>query len=217
MKKGGAKTARRKGEKKTRKRIIMRKSMKRKNTLKRNINALLKNSNKKPIETEFEDYEKIGNIFEKFFQSIIKRENTINIKNEESFDMFKLDVQIKLEEIDTKYGSILNRIKKDLPDVFEELKDYIDIPNNSNMNMNTNTDIIELYYEILHGLRKILDDNDLNSKTLSDTEYIRQLLTENLIDKFIDKNENIEDELLNMFKGITLERNIANIFKNIKL
>ena len=217
MKKGGAKTARRKGEKKTRKRIIMRKSMKRKNTLKRNINALLKNSNKKPIETEFEDYEKIGNIFEKFFQSIIKRENTINIKNEESFDMFKLDVQIKLEEIDTKYGSILNRIKKDLPDVFEELKDYIDIPNNSNMTMNTNTDIIELYYEILHGLRKILDDNDLNSKTLSDTEYIRQLLTENLIDKFIDKNENIEDELLNMFKGITLERNIANIFKNIKL
>ena len=160
--------------------------------LKRNIERLLKNTNKsKPIEQEFRDFKKIALKFERFFYSILKMEDIFH--NNDDFSILKATVEEKLKEVEQHHGSLLKRLEKE---------------NISIRNINPNDDLIEIYYVVLHFLR-----ND-------DFEYFRIILTNELIDEFISSNlnnmnvndKNIDDDLLNMFSGLGFEKNISNIF-----
>jgi hypothetical protein len=165
--------------------------------LKRNIERLLKNTNKsKPIEQEFRDFKKIALKFERFFYSILKMEDIFH--NNDDFSILKATVEEKLKEVEQHHGSLLKRLEKE---------------NISIRNINPNDDLIEIYYDVLHFLRN------------GDLEYFRIILTNELIDEFISSNvnnmnvndKNIDEDLLNMFSGLGFEKNISNIFKTLKL
>jgi len=165
--------------------------------LKRNIERLLKNTNKsKPIEEEFRDFKKIALKFERFFYSILKMEDKFH--NDDDFSILKAKVEERLKEVEQKHGSLLKRLEKE---------------NIIIKNINPNDDLIEIYYNVLHNLK-----ND-------DVEYFRIIITSELIDEFISSNinnmnvndKNVDEDLLNMFSGLGFEKNISNIFKSLKL
>ena len=164
---------------------------------KRNIERLLKNTNKsKPIEEEFRDLKKIALKFERFFYSILKMEDKLH--NDDDFSILKAKVEEKLNEVEQKHGSLLKRLEKE---------------NINIKNINPNDDLIEIYYNVLHDLRK------------NDIEYFLIILTNELIDEFIYSNlnnmninnKNIDEDILNMFSKLGFEKNISNIFKSLKL
>ena len=209
--KGRGRTMKKNTKKVLKRRMVKLNTYKKNNKLKRNLEYLLTKEDNYGIQLET-----ATNIYEKFLKSILKYEekmyNSMNTNNASNFDIFKLTIEEQLKEIDIKEGNLLERIKKDSSDMYNELKEYISVTDN----------IIELYYEVLRGLRKMSEDDKLSTTIISDVSLIQSLLVGELDKEFLKKeavkNDIIEDELMDLFKGLTMEKNdLSNIFTKMKL
>jgi len=209
--KGRGRTMKKNTKKVLKRRMVKLNTYKKNNKLKRNLEYLLTKEDNYGIQLET-----ATNIYEKFLKSILKYEekmyNSMNTNNASNFDIFKLTIEEQLKEIDIKEGNLLERIKKDSSDMYNELKEYISVTDN----------IIELYYEVLRGLRKMSEDDKLSTTIISDVSLIQSLLVGELNKEFLKKeavkNDIIEDELMDLFKGLTMEKNdLSNIFTKMKL
>jgi len=188
--------------------------MKKKGSLTRKIKKMMN-------KLDYNDQEPYINIlkeFEKFFTILLKIENKIisekyggSVLNK--FDEIKLEISDKLQAIDDEKGSLINRINHEAPDIMKILNTYL--------NTNNSDDIIEVYSDVLRGLRKIRYHKTIRS----DVSRVQTLLTAELIKEFIDvenpKESDITDELMGMFeKKLSIqnngEGNLLDIIQKLK-
>ena len=208
MKKGGLRTIKKKTVKGKRKGVhIDTRKYKNNDKLKGNIEGLLKEKD------EFESYKKIAKKFENFFNKIVKYNENENISSE--FDIYKLEIESKLDDIEKENGSILIHVKS-IPDIYVQLKKDVSLPknnNNNNMKNNNNTnnnntngiELIELYKNVLHSLRKIIENEYLNASVISEAEQLQIKIVISLLDKFIPdvkKNNVNNDDFLKAFGNL---------------
>jgi hypothetical protein len=220
MRKGGAKHSL---KKKAKKYGSMKKSLITNKSLKKNIEGIFGKKVKftKKLKTllekndsDYEKYSEILNTFQKFFKSILKAEELAvdqgNISKLDDIDMVKFRIEEKLESIDSTKGNLHDRINKLAPEVFEELQEYIQPSYDS---------IIELYEDVLRSLRDMYDDHDIDTLH-SDISFVQADIMEDLVKVFVKTKvvkNNIDTNLADMFKGLTVEKDISDIFSSLKI
>ena len=181
--------------------------------IKRNLEVFLENSNN---DNKFSE---VLQQFEKFFHTVLMTEKELinsNNRNElDNFDIAKSIVAEKLLTIERSKGSIVQRIRREAPDVYREMNEYITL-NSQSMNMNENTEenIIEKYYDILHTISLMEDDDDLSPSLQSNISVVQLMLGIDLIEEFMpqkkvgNKIEAVQNsnltEMMNSFRGTTL-------------
>jgi len=220
MRKGGAKHSL---KKKAKKHSLMKKTLISNKSLKKNIEGIFGKKVKftKKLKTllekndsDYEKYSEILNTFQKFFKSILKAEelavNQGNISKLDDIDMLKFRIEEKLESIDSTKGNLHDRINKLAPEVFEELQEYIQPSYDS---------IIELYEDVLRSLRDMYDDHDIDTLH-SDISFVQADIMDDLVKVFVKTKvvkNNIDTNLADMFKGLTVEKDISDIFSSLKI
>jgi hypothetical protein len=234
---GGAKTQKKNNKKKHLgvKKYTFKNTKAKERKLQNNLKKLMENP-----ENDHYSYQKVLAKFEKFFNGILKLEDKIvnlnDMKLLNDFDMKKFEISDKLQVLDDENGKLMSRIRKLSPDIYNKIKDEIEVNNNNNkMNTNNNnkknvsSDIIELYAKVLEAL------NDLNDKTYynynaeldNNLSIVSSILSNELITEFLEVKKNtksVEDELVDMFKGFNIKKNsssmendISKILSNLKL
>lgn len=216
---GGARTIKKINKKRTTSLVKFKNT--KKNRFQKNLIALVEEQHKDPY-----SYEKVLRKFEKFFKAIMKLEDKVfeegTSEDRNMFDIKKLEILDKLKGLDDEHGKLLERIRKYTPDIYKLLKES----NNMNINNNDN-DIIEDYANILEELRELTKEHyyNRNSKLQSDITLIGSILSNQLIEEFLEKETTnlkvMEDELVDLFKSFAIKKNNANnlsrMFSNIKL
>jgi len=219
MRKGGAKQTL---KKKTKKHRSMTKLGTNK-SLKRNIEGIFGKKVKftKKLKTllakndsDYEKYSEILNTFQRFFKSILKAEELAviqgNISKLDDIDIVKFRIEEKLAAIDSVKGNLYDRINRLTPEVFEELQEYVQPSYDS---------IIELYEDVLRSLRDMYDDHDIY-KLHSDVSLIQADIMDDLVKAFVKTKvvkNSVDTNLADMFKGLTVEKNISDIFSSLRI
>ena len=164
------------------------------------------------------DYEKYGemlNHFKLFFKAIIYIDNKdLNSEEREKYDIKKDMILDKLNNIELK-DPVVNRIKVISPDIYELL--------NVTNDKTPYYELIDLYYKILNKLEKIIEKEE-NEKLRSEATIIQIEVLDNLVNNFIkSKNKKIntiDDDLLDMFRGMGIKTHIdelENMFGTMKV
>ena len=165
-------------------------------------------------DSNYEKYSKILNTFQRFFFSILKAEEFALAKDDErklsDIDMVKSSIDEILGSIDTTNGNLYDRIHKWSPELFRELEEYLQPSYDS---------IIALYEDVLRSLKDMYEDNDVDH-IHSDVSLVQANLTDELIKAFTQKRvhkNNLNSSLVDMFKGLTVEKDISDIFSSLKI
>jgi len=173
---------------------------------------------KKYLSKNENDYEKYGemlNHFKLFFKAVINIDNKdLNAGEREKYDIKKDKILDKLETIENKQ-SIIKHIKETSPDIYETIGITIDkIPY---------LDLIDVYYKVLKTLDEILETED-NASLRSEATMIQADILDNLVNSFIKnkkkKINTIDDDLLDMFRGMAVKTDIddlENLFLTMKV
>lgn len=195
--------------------------------LQKNIIRLLERKNNNDY-----SYIKVLEKFKMFFKGVLKMEEKIAFLNDanamSNFDMKKLEISDKLEQIDSKHGKLLSRIRKYSSDIYMKIKK----DNNNNVNMNVDNEIIELYANVIEELLDMDEEyeNSSNTEFLSELTMVSSILADELTKEFLEVKKDtkaVEDELVDIFKGFAInkknntnasvENNISKILLNLKL
>ena len=160
-------------------------------------------------DTDYEKYGEMLNHFKLFFKAIIDIDNK---EHSHKFDVKKDKVLDKLEQIEYK-EPILKRIRKISPDVYE----IIGITNDKIPYL----ELIDVYYKILKKLDEILERED-NGILRSEATMVQADLLDELVNVFKNKNKNknIDDGLLDMFRQMAVKTDVDDLeqmFKTMKV
>lgn len=198
-------------------------------------NSRLQKNLKRLVQEEKKDITiniKILTRFEKFFKRLIKLvdklyeyNNHINMNTEVEISVLLETVYEKLKNMERKHGSIFKLIKNKHPKLYAklELNEKMNINNNSySKTINKYTDLIEKYIDLIEELSEIYEDVNTSNDILNDISIIQLTLVSYLKEEFFsDKDENEDDDLVDMFKQLSVKKNIAedvlDMFKNIKI
>ena len=195
-------------------------------TIKGNKLKTLKKSMKTYMNTNNNNYDKYEIIlkhFEIFFKESLELQDKIyDTKDEEK--IHKYDVQFdkiidKLHGIEIKEGSILLRIKRISPDIYELLGlTKVKIPD---------LELVDTYYKLIHDLINLDEGpNTLSSNIRSDISIIQLEIIDNLIEAFLEKKKErvnineVDNDLMDMFSGFSLStnaNNVKNLFSSMKI
>jgi predicted RND superfamily exporter protein len=218
MRKGGAKRKTLKKSVKT-KRVVKKHTARIEKTLQGIFGKKIKFTQKlktllEKDDSDYEKYSKILNTFQRFFYSILRAEE-LAIANEDErklsdIDMVKSNIDEILESIDAANGNLYDRIHKWSPDVFKELEEYLQPSYETT---------IALYEDVIRSLKDMYVDVDVDY-IHSDVSLVQANLTDDLIKAFTKKREhknNLNGSLVDMFKGLTVEKDISDIFSSLKI
>jgi len=173
---------------------------------------------KKYLSKNENDYEKYGemlNHFKLFFKAVIDIDNKdLTAEEREKYDIKKDKILDKLETIENK-ESIIKHIQQTSPDIYET----IGITNDKIPYL----ELIDVYYKVLKTLDEILETQD-NNNLRSEATMIQADILDNLVNSFIKnkkkKIDTIDDDLLDMFRGMAVKTDIddlENMFATMKV
>lgn len=167
-------------------------------------------------EDDFDTYYNALKGFHILFKNMLKEEeklfNEENNKKQLEYDMIKMDVLDKLENIEKKgEGNILMRIKKISPDIYIKVQKMYEHAGAKDKVNSTSVlpfhTLIEYYYEIIKKLLNLYNNNEFDDNIVNVITFLSIDLTSEFFDKKIIEKEEMEDDLSSIFSELKVSKN----------
>jgi hypothetical protein len=186
-------------------------NLQKKSTLKKKSTVLRKSVKKylsKKDHIDFGDLQEVLRYFKLFFKAVIDIDNEeYSDEQRAKYDMKKDRILDKLDNIE-RNDPILRRIKNISPEIYTKLA-Y----NSTNIPY---LELIDVYYNILKKLETLLNEDEG-----SNVSVIQSLMLDDLVNAFIKKKNSknissIDDDLLDMFRGMSVKSDLDDLENSIK-